>query len=59
MLSPGPGEQQGLCRGVVAIDRGPVHVALGQADDFALLEVDGGKDDHGRHSRNRASSDRP
>ena len=34
-------------------------VALGEADDLAGFEVDGGEYDHGFHSRNRASSASP
>ena len=57
----GPSERQRLCGGVVAIDGGAVHVALGEADDLTGLEVDGGEDDegHGRHARNRASNSNP
>ena len=41
------GKLQGLRRGVVRIDGGAGHVALGQADHFALFQIDSGKDDHG------------
>ena len=39
----------------VAVDRGAVHVAFGQPDDLAVFQVDCGENDHGFHSRNRAS----
>jgi hypothetical protein len=44
------GEDLRLRGGIVAIDGGAVHVALGQADDLTTLEVDGGEDDHCRTS---------
>ena len=44
---------------IVGIDGGLGHVALAQADAAALLEVDGGKEPHGRHSRKLPMSDRP
>ncbi len=45
MLGPCLREDQRLRGGVVAIDGGAVHVALGQADDLSAFEVDCGKDD--------------
>ena len=45
--------------GIVAEDGRLVHVALDQADAAAVLEVDGGKQDHGRHLRKLAMSARP
>ena len=53
----GVGEEGRLMRGVVTVDCGAVHIALGEAHDLTALEVDGRKDDeaHGRHSRNFAS----
>ena len=56
---PRLGEQQRLCGGIVAVDRGPVHVALGQAHDLPALQVDRGEDDevrHGIHARNLFNS---
>ena len=48
-----------LGRGVVAEDGGLVHVSLDEANAAAVLEVDGGKKDHGRHLRKLAMSLRP
>ncbi len=48
MLGPCLREDKRLRGGIVAIDGGAVHVALGQADDLSALEVDCGKDDQ-RH----------
>jgi hypothetical protein len=54
-------EDQRLRRGIVAVDGGAVHVALGEADDLAGLQINGGEDDkaHGRHFRKLASRARP
>ncbi len=49
MLGAGRGKDQRLRGGIVAIDGGTVHVALGQADDLAAFEVDGGEDDQGHY----------
>ena len=58
-LRTGLGEEQGLRRGIVAINRRTGHVAFGQANDLALLEIDGGEDDQGCHSRNRLRKESP
>ncbi len=54
-------EQHRLRRRIIAIDRRAGHIALCQANNLALLKVDGGKDDqaHGRHFIKRSSSARP
>ena len=39
-----------LRRRVVVVDGGVVHLALLQADAFAVLQVDGGEEDHARSS---------
>ncbi len=61
MLRARLGEQHRLMGGIVAIDGGAVHIALGQTDDLAALQVDGGEDDqaHGCHSRKRVRKERP
>ena len=47
-------------RGRVGVEHGRLrHVAAQKADAFAVLEVDGGKEDHGRHFRKLAISVRP
>ena len=58
-LRTGLGKQHGLGGGVIAIDGGPVHIAFSEAHHLPCLEVDGGKDDHGHHSRKRARSCSP
>ena len=50
MAGAGFGEQPGLRRRIVAVNGGAIHIALGKAHDFAVLQVDGGKDDHERSS---------
>src|SRR3712207_7053793 len=37
--------------GIVVEDGGLIHVPLDEADTAPLLQVDGGKQDHGRHRR--------
>ena len=53
--------RRGLRGGIVAVDGGARHVALGQAHDLPALQVDRGKDDEGQgfHSRKRRSSSMP
>ncbi len=46
VLGPRLGKQQRLRSGIVTVDGRAVHIAFGQAHDLALLEVDGGKNDH-------------
>ena len=47
-------------RGRIVVEHGRlIHVALDEADAAAVLEVDGGKQDHGRHLRKLAMSLRP
>ncbi len=48
-----------LCSGIVVEDRRLVHVALFQAHALAVLEIDGGEEDHGFHLRKLASSRSP
>ena len=45
---------QRLCGGVVVEYGGLIHVAQLQAHALAVLQVDGGKQDHGRHLRKLA-----
>ncbi len=45
--------------GVVGVDGGLCHVALAKAHAAAFLEVDRGKEPHGRHSRKLPMSVRP
>jgi len=61
MLRAGLREQHRLRGGIIAIDRGTVHITFGQADDLAIFQVDGGKDDEaqGHHSRKRERKERP
>ena len=35
-----------LFAGIVAVHGRAVHIAFGEADDIAALEIDGGEDDH-------------
>ena len=42
------GKQHGLRGGVIAVNRGAVHIALCEADDLARFEIDGGENDHGK-----------
>ncbi len=52
-------ERQRL-RGRIGVEHGRTrHVALLQPDAFAVLQVDGGKKDHGFHFRKFAISARP
>ena len=55
MISTRRGKAMCLCCGVITIDRRPIHIALGQPDDLAALQVNGWKDDqaHGHHSKKR------
>ena len=57
---PGVGKQHRLRRRLVAIDGGAAHVPFGQPHDFAVLEVDGGENDHqGFQSRKRERRSSP
>ena len=47
------GKQHRLRGGVVGIDRSAVHIALGQAHNFAAFKVNRGEDYHGIHSKKR------
>ncbi|MNC96520.1 hypothetical protein D3C83_139140 [compost metagenome] len=49
----------GLGAGVGVEDGGVRHHALLEADADAVLQIDGGKNDHGFHLRKLASSFRP
>ncbi len=52
-------ERPGLS-GRVGVEHGCArHVAMDEADALAILEIDGGKQDHGRHVRTLAISARP
>ena len=53
------GKDHRLRRRIVAVNGRAVHVAFGQPYDFAAFEVDCGEDDHGFHSRKRASVAKP
>ena len=50
VLRTGLRKQHGLRGGIVTVNGGAIHIALGKAHDFAVLQVDGGKDDHERSS---------
>src|SRR5581483_3362064 len=52
-------EQARLLGGIAVEDRGARHVALLQADAGAVLQIDGGKEDHGFHFRKLAIKARP
>ena len=52
MLRARVGKEHRLRRRIVAIDRRPVHIAAREAHDLAPFQVNGGKDDQGRHFRN-------
>ncbi len=58
-LEAGFGKGAGLGRRIAAEGGRLAHVALDEAHAFAVLEVDGGKQDHGAHSRKLAISLRP
>ena len=47
------GKQHRLRGGIIGIDRCAVHIALGQAHNFATLQVNRGEDYHGIHSKKR------
>ena len=53
------GEGARLRRWVFVEHRRPVHVAAQKPDALSVLEVDGGKQDHGRHLRKLAISISP
>ena len=59
VLEPLLGESARLRRRVRVEHRRLRHVAAQQAHAFAVLQVDRGKQDHGRHFRNLAISMRP
>ncbi len=59
MLRARFGEQLGLRRRIITVDGGTVHIAFGQAHDFAAFEVDSREYDHGFHSRKRFSKSNP
>ena len=44
---------------IIAVDGRTGHIAFRQAYHLAALKVDGGENDHGFHSRNRSSRERP
>ena len=52
-------EGGGLIGGIVIEDRGLLHVALNEADAMAFLQIDRGKENHGRHLRKLAIRARP
>jgi len=52
-------EPLGLRGGVCVEDRRLRHVAADEADAFAVLQVDRGKKDHGRHFKKLAIRARP
>ena len=56
---PSLGEEACLRGGVVAVNRRPVHVTFGQANDLTVLQVNGGENDHGIHSRKARRKFRP
>ena len=53
------GEYCRLRRRIVTVNGSTVHVAFGKAHDLARFEVDGGKYDHGFHSRKRVRRPSP
>ncbi len=55
-LEAGLGEGARLRAGIAVEGGRPGHVALHEAHAGAVLEVDGGKEDHGAHSRKLAIS---
>lgn len=59
MLRAGIGKGQRLRRRIITINGGAIHIAFGQTHDLAIFQIDGGKDNHGFHSRKRASRSRP
>src|SRR3546814_7924387 len=56
-FSPRIRKQQCLRRRIVAIDGGPRHFPFGEAHDLTLFQINGGKNNHGFHSRKRARSE--
>ena len=54
-----PFEVAGLCCRILVVDGGLRHVAKLEAHAAAILQVDGGKEDHGRHLRKLAMRRRP
>ncbi len=56
IVEPLPDERLRLGGGIGVEDCRPRHVALDKANALAVLEIDGGKQDHGRHLRKLAIS---